>query len=355
MSDLASTTLDPVCHGDGYRHEALLYAGPDEFMAGTLPFLRDAVAAGEPTLVVLAAPKLAALREALNGDAEHVRFADMAEVGTNPARIIPAWQQFVAEHAGQGRRCAASASRSGRSAARRSWPSASATRRCSTCLQRSRLLAPCPYDTTALSAAVIEEARRNHRFVSAGGVEEVERELPRHRGAGRAVRRAAPRSARRRRAPSVDREALRRIRRFVDGHGAGLGLSGAKLSDLVLTVNELATNTVRHGGGEGTLSLWRAGDAVVCEVRDRGRIEDPLAGRVAPPMTALSAVAACGWPTSSASSCSSARSPTAAPSASTSACDKSPATHPWVAGADVRPARPDPLRRPARARSSSTT
>jgi anti-sigma regulatory factor (Ser/Thr protein kinase) len=40
---------------------------------------------------------------------------------------------------------------------------------------------------------------------------------------------------------------------------------------------------VRHGGGEGTLSLWREGDSLVCEVRDRGRIEDPLAGRVEPP------------------------------------------------------------------------
>ena len=100
-------------------------------MAGTLPFLRDAVAAGEPTLVVLAAHKIDALRDALDGDADHVRFADMAEVGTNPARIIPAWQRVRrrARSAG-GRASAASASRSGPSAARPSWPSASATRRC---------------------------------------------------------------------------------------------------------------------------------------------------------------------------------------------------------------------------------
>ena len=40
---------------DGFRHEALLYAGDDGFVDGTLPWIRDAVAAGEPILVVVSA------------------------------------------------------------------------------------------------------------------------------------------------------------------------------------------------------------------------------------------------------------------------------------------------------------
>ena len=32
-----------------------------------------------------------------------VAFADMANVGANPARIIPAWSDFVASHSGSGR------------------------------------------------------------------------------------------------------------------------------------------------------------------------------------------------------------------------------------------------------------
>ena len=35
----------------------------------------------------------------LGADAEQVQFADMAEVGRNPARIIPAWSDFVDERA----------------------------------------------------------------------------------------------------------------------------------------------------------------------------------------------------------------------------------------------------------------
>jgi hypothetical protein len=37
---------------------------------------------------------------------------------------------------------------------------------------------------------------------------------------------------------------------------------------LVLAVDEVATNSLRHGGGRGTLRIWRDADAVVCEVRD---------------------------------------------------------------------------------------
>ena len=49
------------------------------------------------------------------------------------------------------------------------------------------------------------------------------------------------------------------------------GLAGEKLGDFVVAVNELLTNAVRHGGGEGRLSLWRAGGSVVCEGADAGQ------------------------------------------------------------------------------------
>ena len=71
-----------------YRHEALFYDGADDFMEGVVPFIDDAVQAEEPILVVLSAAKIDRLREALVAAAEPVLFADMAEVGANPARIF---------------------------------------------------------------------------------------------------------------------------------------------------------------------------------------------------------------------------------------------------------------------------
>jgi serine/threonine-protein kinase RsbW len=48
------------------------------------------------------------------------------------------------------------------------------------------------------------------------------------------------------------------------------GLTGAKLDDFVVAVNELLTNAVRHGGGAGRVSLWVEAGSIVCEVVDRG-------------------------------------------------------------------------------------
>jgi anti-sigma regulatory factor (Ser/Thr protein kinase) len=59
-------------------------------------------------------------------------------------------------------------------------------------------------------------------------------------------------------------------------------LEPERVDDLVLAVTELAANSIRHGGGRGILRIWHDGDTLVCEVRDRGRIRDPLAGRHVP-------------------------------------------------------------------------
>jgi anti-sigma regulatory factor (Ser/Thr protein kinase) len=47
-------------------------------------------------------------------------------------------------------------------------------------------------------------------------------------------------------------------------------------------VHEIATNSIRHGGGMGMLRLWRTNDSLVCEVQDAGHITDPALGRVQP-------------------------------------------------------------------------
>src|SRR3954451_8296504 len=86
-----------------FRHEAMLYDGPETFVAAAAPFIRAAVAADEPIMVAVGAEKIDLLRSHLGDDAEGVAFADMAEVGANPARIIPAWRDFLDATPGRGR------------------------------------------------------------------------------------------------------------------------------------------------------------------------------------------------------------------------------------------------------------
>jgi len=51
-------------------------------------------------------------------------------------------------------------------------------------------------------------------------------------------------------------------------------------------VGELAANTIRHTDQGGVLSIWTAGNELVCQVQDSGHITDPLAGRHRPPADA---------------------------------------------------------------------
>jgi anti-sigma regulatory factor (Ser/Thr protein kinase) len=54
------------------------------------------------------------------------------------------------------------------------------------------------------------------------------------------------------------------------------------VADLVTATSELAANSIMHGGGTGTLRLWRENGNLIAEVEDAGRIEDPLVGRLRP-------------------------------------------------------------------------
>ena len=98
-----STWAPGTAHG--YRHEALLYHDGDEFLETAIGFIEEAVEHGEPVLVALAPPKIAALQAKVKGAGSKVLFANMEELGRNPAQIIPAWQAFLAEHPTRWRPC----------------------------------------------------------------------------------------------------------------------------------------------------------------------------------------------------------------------------------------------------------
>jgi anti-sigma regulatory factor (Ser/Thr protein kinase) len=71
---------------------------------------------------------------------------------------------------------------------------------------------------------------------------------------------------------------LRAARRLVAREAELAGLGVGRREDLILAVDELTTNSVTHGGGHGSLSVLRTKTEIVCEVRDKGHISDPLAG-----------------------------------------------------------------------------
>jgi anti-sigma regulatory factor (Ser/Thr protein kinase) len=268
---------------DGFRHEALFYHGSEGFLQGTLPFLAEALQEGEPVLVAVGAQRAGRLRRALGLAAERVRFLQ-PQVLENPGRAIPALRDFVAEHSLEGRAV--------RGICELAWPGRSEAE-LEECERHERLLGPafaegpawrllCAYDLDALDGATIAAARRAHAPRDGAGEGPGAPSSPSRASAPFAG--SLPSRPRGREELSFTSGGLGAVRRLVAQHAVRAGLTEPSREDLVLAVNELVTNSVQYGGGGGTLSLWQEPGALVCDVRDRGYIEDPLAGRVSPPI-----------------------------------------------------------------------
>jgi anti-sigma regulatory factor (Ser/Thr protein kinase) len=79
------------------------------------------------------------------------------------------------------------------------------------------------------------------------------------------------------------RSDLSQVRALVFQQARAVGLSESRANDLVLAVSEVAANTLRHTKSSGTLAIWHDAEEIVCEIRDGGRISDPLVGTRRPP------------------------------------------------------------------------
>src|SRR5690349_3981669 len=99
-----------------------------------------------------------------------------------------------------------------------------------------------------------------------GGTTDVERSTRHASHFGEAPLRNAPRDA----TAISFRSDLRALRADTRAWAVDRDIDGMLQDDLVLAVDELAANSLRHGGGHGELRLWTDEGAVVAEVEDGG-------------------------------------------------------------------------------------
>jgi len=268
-----------------YRHECWLYRGDAEFVDMVVPFIRDGLAREHPMMVAVPQPRLHALRDALGGDAGKVVWADMADLGGNPARIIPAWQEFLDKHRGDRRPV--------RGIGQPIWVGRGQAEIVEAQFLEALLnmaVPPdtplwllCPYDTTALPDDVIDAALRSHPVLAdADGY----RGSTHYGGAHHAnllFSEPLPEPAAPTTVIAFDPDRHRHIDRLTRAAVAA-GVTADQATELATAAAEIAT-AAHHDSGRVRILLWQDRTAVLCEITDPAVIDNPMTGRSATPVT----------------------------------------------------------------------
>jgi hypothetical protein len=244
-------------------------------------FVQDGLRAGEPVLIALTPQHTAWLQEAVSDQTEQLEFVDMADLGRNPAQIIPTVTRFLARSAGR--------SRPARGIGEPIWPGRRPEELVESQLNEALLniaVDPeipfwliCPYDAATLSPTVVEEAHRSHPVITdstsyqgscryagrAHAAAMFSSELSPLRGQPRATVFTAH---------TVDRLfSYLKLELYVTG------LPVEKATDLANAIQLLATSSICRGATTGTVSIWNQPEALICEVTDDAMVDDVMLGR----------------------------------------------------------------------------
>ena len=262
----------------GEMHLALFYSGEAEYVAGVTRFIEPAIEAGQPVAIAVPGPKAELLSDSFGDHA--IELFDMVELGRNPARIIPAVEGMLARHQGSLLHYVGEPIWVGRSneeireatkheaLINLAWPGA-----------HIRVL--CPYDADALDPYVLVDAERTHPYLIRDGAM-VPSEAYTGGGLPLGCNEALSEPPEEALTLPFGLPNLYAVRSLVKWMANQAGMPRSRTEDLVLGINELASNTIRHAHGGGLLRVWRVPGQMICQVEDRGHIHDPLAGRRRP-------------------------------------------------------------------------
>jgi anti-sigma regulatory factor (Ser/Thr protein kinase) len=264
---------------DGLRHVVFFYQGMGHYRAAIAAFVRAGLASKEPVLLAVPQPD-SALPDWLAGASALVTVTDMAELGPNPARLIPALRSFADRHLGRKARIITESVWPGRTPEEMR-EAARTDAVMDLALEGLQATLMCPYSATGLPEAALADAARAHQWQL-----DPEAVVP---SPGYSAADTAPAACRQ---PLSDpppgaltvryRSSLRAVRAMVTAACERAGLSVMRAADMTLAVSELAANTLRHTPAGGTAYAWQSDGELMCQISDSGFISDPLAGFLQP-------------------------------------------------------------------------
>ncbi|MHA6796922.1 ATP-binding protein [Pseudonocardia bannensis] len=265
----------------GLVHECVLYSTTGQLAGQLAPRVRAAVQVGDPVVAVLNEIGRSALVDALGRDAEAVEFHDPAGVHSVPAFTVAVrWARLTRRLQRPGSRTTVVSqhvedlpqSDPGH------WPRLDAA--LNVALHGLPITMLCLYPD---HADVLPRVLSTHRTLLADG-----RSTPSdaYRDPLEVVAEYPPPPPPDLGPPDAelgfDVTGLSAARNLVASVSARIGPAPDRIADLVLAVNEIASNSVEHGPGSGRLRLWTTPTRIIAEVHDTGWMAVPFPGMVAP-------------------------------------------------------------------------
>jgi anti-sigma regulatory factor (Ser/Thr protein kinase) len=268
----------------GFVHQALIYESDREFTDVALPFVEEAAVSGEPTLVAVRESNVESLRAALGRIPPGVTLFSVEQWYETSARTREKLRSWVAEHA-DGARVRVIGEPPwaiGHDAQVRDWARHDSVLNLAFAGSPASVI--CAYDARELTPEIIEHAESTHPLIvgpeGASYSEAYENPLEFCRRLDSSVADHAGEPCAELSFGLAD---LAAVRRTIGSLALEAGLPRSRADDLVLAVNEIATNAVVHGRSPATVRAWRTDGELVFEVTDCGSgINDALAGQLAP-------------------------------------------------------------------------
>ncbi|MGN9784212.1 anti-sigma factor RsbA family regulatory protein [Nonomuraea sp. ZG12] len=266
--------------GEPLEHVAVPYGSDEGFRNLAVPRIRQALADRRQVLVVARAALRGLLAEALGDDHDRVDERDPESWYTHPQRTLATCHDYA-----QGRRTLLVGEPlwAGRSEIEtREWIRYESV--INTALAGVHATALCFYDVRTAPEIALRHARMTHPLLYG---ETGRLPSPHFVRPDRLVlngdRAPLPEPAGEVRATRFTARSLKELRDTVTGYAHSAGMTGDLAASLVLSVSEIAANSIEHGAGHGQVRMWTSGTGVVCEISDSGGpLEDPLPGYIPP-------------------------------------------------------------------------
>lgn len=275
------TAAGPIDRPTGAWHEAVPYASPGDLAAGVAPRIGAAVGAGDAVTAVLDDETGARLRAVLGADADAVDFRDPLAVHAVPGfTTAKRWARAGRDVTVPGARALIVGQQI------TGLPGLDAGYWSRLCIGLEVAMVGLPLTVLCVYPDAAEHhsrVRETHPVLTS-----VAGPNPHYRAPQDAVADhpgPPPPDLGRPMGELEFRAAdLGALRHRVTEVATAAGLGAERVSDAVLVVNELASNSVEHGPGRGRLRFW-TGTGLLVEVADTGRLTAPFPGLALPPPT----------------------------------------------------------------------